>query len=74
MKTLYDWYPGRHGELLVAKGSKSIQQSVVVGIVRDHDVLRELYDDGRLTGRALADARFKYEGKVETPAGSMTTP
>ena len=65
MKTLYDWYPGRRGELLLPKGTKSIQMTIVLSVADRDKLFRELYDGGRLTGRALDDARLKYEGKVE---------
>lgn len=58
-KTRYDWAPERKGDLLAPEGSKSLQQTVVVGVMR-HDVLRILFDGGRLYGRALLDARARY--------------
>lgn len=68
MKTVYDWYPGKRWRLLVPKGTTSIQQTVVVSDALGYDVFRLLYDHGRLTGKALADARLKFEGKVEKGA------
>ena len=53
MSTTYDWAPGRRGDLLMPVGSRSIQQGVQV----TGDVLEKLYREGRLTGRALEDAR-----------------
>ncbi len=55
--TRYDWAPGKRGALLMPEGSKSIQQGVQV----TGDVLAELYRAGRLTGRALDDARGNEE-------------
>jgi len=52
--TLYDWAPGRRGELLMPEGSESIQQGVQV--TSTGGVLEKLYREGRLKGKALADA------------------
>lgn len=59
-RTRYDWVPGREGQLLEPEGSKSVLQQVAVGVMR-HDTLRILFDDGRLYGQALEDARSRYE-------------
>lgn len=58
-RTRYDWVPGQERKLLALEGSKSVQQQVVVGVMR-HDTLRILFEDGRLYGRALEDARARY--------------
>lgn len=58
-RTRYDWVPGQEGRLLAPEGSKSVLQTVVVGVMR-HDTLRILYEDGRLYGRALAEARERH--------------
>ena len=55
-KTRYDWVPGHDGKLLAPEGSKSVQQQVVARR-HPHDVLRILFDGGRLYGLALEDAK-----------------
>lgn len=59
MRTVYDWAPGRRGELLMPEGSNSIQQSVL--LTSAGDVLEKLYREGRLKGKALEDAKVKYD-------------
>lgn len=63
MKTLYDWSPRGRGWELKPKGVDSIRARVFLG--KNGADLRKLYRAGRLTGRALEDARMQYEGKVE---------
>ena len=59
-KTRYDWVPGQEGKFLAPEGNKSIQQQVVVRWY-PHDVLWVLFDGDRLYGRALEDARMRYD-------------
>ncbi len=63
-KTRYDWVSGYQNKLLAPEGSKSVHQQVVVGVM-SHDVLRILFDDGRLYGGALDDATERYGTKEE---------
>ena len=58
-RTVYEWAPGRRGDLLMPVGSSSIQQGVQV----TGDVLEKLYREGRLTGRALEDAKRMTDGE-----------
>ena len=67
-RTRYDWAPGREGRLLAPEGSRSVQQQVVVGVMR-HDTLRILFDGGRLYGKALDDAEKSYRGTVPAQSG-----
>ena len=63
VKTMYDWAPGRRGDLLMPDGSNSIQQSVL--ITSAGDVLEKLYREGRLKGQALADAAAKLADELQ---------
>lgn len=65
LKTKYDWVPGKKGSLLAPEGSDNVMHTVVVGIL-PHDVVRILFDGGRLYGQALREARTKYRKKEKS--------
>ena len=64
-RTRYDWAPGKRGRVLAPEGSKSVHQQVVTGVLR-WDTLRILFDEDRLCGEALEDARRRYEAPMSS--------
>lgn len=62
-KTRYDWHPDRV-DLLMPEGSSSVLQGVPILGRGGVQLLRELHAEGRLMGRALADAE-KLESSGE---------